>query len=58
MTIADLTATCELEQAICGGVTFSMPIMNYIVRVKTVIGPDYDQVHEKIRRASEAVLNN
>ncbi|CAL4183473.1 unnamed protein product [Meganyctiphanes norvegica] len=57
MTIADLIAVCELEQPMCAYMTFSQPIMDYIERVKAQIGPDYEQVTEKIRSFTKSMMN-
>lgn len=57
VTIADLIATCELEQPMSANLTFSQAIMDYIERVKAHIGPSYDQVHQKIRGFTQSTLN-
>ncbi|CAL4073758.1 unnamed protein product [Meganyctiphanes norvegica] len=57
VTIADLIAACELEQPMCANVTYSQPIMDYLDRVKSHIGPDYDQVHQKVRGFTKSMLN-
>lgn len=49
ITIADLLAACEFEQPIAGGYSMSQPIQDFIERVKSQIGPDYDELHSTMR---------
>ncbi|XP_047482602.1 glutathione S-transferase theta-1-like [Penaeus chinensis] len=49
LTIADLLAACEFEQPIAGGYSMSQPIQDFIERVKSQIGPDYDELHSTMR---------
>lgn len=56
-TIADLLAACEFEQPSAGKYKLQGPVIDFIARVKGEIGPDYDEVHERMRSLAKMCLS-
>ncbi|XP_071521398.1 glutathione S-transferase theta-1-like [Panulirus ornatus] len=57
ITIADLLAACEFEQPLAGGYKLSQPTLEFLSRVKTVMGPDYDSIHTPMREFAKKCIS-
>ena len=57
ITIADLLASCEFEQPLAGGYELSETTLKFIGRVRSELGPDYDDIHTTIRETSKKMMN-
>lgn len=56
LTVADLLAACEFEQPAAGGYQLSPPVLDYLNRVKTAVGQDYDNIHSTLRKLGKKNL--
>ncbi|KAK7076949.1 Glutathione S-transferase theta-1 [Halocaridina rubra] len=55
VTIADLLAACEFEQPLAAGYDWQDPVISFIQRVKSEIGPEYDKVHSSMRELTKSL---
>lgn len=56
ITVADILAACEFEQPLAGGYELSDPILSFLQRVKSEIGPNYDEIHTTLRESAKKMM--